>query len=262
MNSWRFCTGVMMIVTLSSLIVISGCRKSQSGVEKVTLQTGEIVEIEMVSLSGGKFLMGSERGIDLERPVHRVTVNPFAIGKYEVTRGQWRVVMAGSDPSNFKGDDDLPVENVSWEDIHSFLKRLGNGYRLPTEAEWEFAARGGTTTDFFHDEKLGKTGEYAWFIGNADERTHPVGKKLPNPFGIYDIYGNVWEWCEDDWHDSYVGAPDDGQAWIGEPRISRRVVRGASFRFDEISCRSTDRGRNESDFRSLDGGFRLAKTLP
>ena len=262
MNCWRFCTGILMIMTLSSLMVVSGCLRSRSDVEKVTIQSGETVEIEMVKLSGGKFLMGSERGIDLERPVHPVTVKPFAVGKYEVTQGQWKTVMGGSNPAVFKEGDDYPVEGVSWDDVQSFLKRLGNGYRLPTEAEWEFAARGGTTTDFFHEEKSGKTGEYAWFIGNADEKTHPVGKKLPNPYGLYDIYGNVWEWCEDDWHDSYDGAPDDGRAWTGITRTTERVIRGGSFNFDEISCRSTDRGRNPSQFRLPDGGFRLAKTLP
>lgn len=262
MNRWKVKTEVKIVAVMLLLATVSGCRKAQSGVEIVTIQSGGTVEIEMIRLPGGKFFMGSERGIELERPVHEVNVKPFAIGKFEVTQRQWKAVMGGSNPSKFTDGDDLPVENVSWDDAQSFLKRLGNGYRLPTESEWEFAARGGTLTDFFHEEKQGKTGEYAWFIGNAEERTHQVGKKLPNPYGIFDIYGNVWEWCDDDWHDSYLGAPVDGRSWVDEPRALQRAARGGSFRFDEISCRSADRGRNFPNFRSPDGGFRLAKTLP
>lgn len=262
MNKSMLNATIAALMALLAVGVLSGCQKTRSEVEKVALVSGGTVDFEMVRLPGGQFLMGSERGIDLERPVHSVTLKPFAIGKYEVTQAQWKAVMGGDNPSTFRGGDDLPVENVSWDDIQSFLKRLGNGYRLPTEAEWEYAARGGTLTDFFHEEKPGKTGEYAWFNANAGEKTNPVGKKLPNQYGLFDVYGNVWEWCEDDWHDSYDGAPNDGRAWVEEPRTEQRPVRGGSYKFDEISCRSADRGRNSADFRSPDGGFRLAKTLP
>jgi formylglycine-generating enzyme required for sulfatase activity len=200
-------------------------------------------EIEMVLVPGGSFLMGSpenETGhSDKEKPRRRVTVGDFYIGKYEVTQAQWRAVMGGN-PSHFKGDD-LPVENVSWNDAKEFCRRLsemtGAKYRLPTEAEWEYACR--AKTDGAH---AGDLDAMAWYGNILDVKTHPVGRKQPNAFGLYDMHGNVWEWCEDDWHKSYENAPNDGSAWVDKPkRGAYRVVRGGDWNDNAVICRSANR---------------------
>lgn len=245
-----------------SISSLSSCGKApRSGAARVSLPSGGTVDLELVNLPGGTFQMGSSKGAETEKPVHGVTVKPFAIGKYEVTQAQWESVMGESNPSTNKSSKDLPVENVSWNDIQSFLRRLGNGYRLPTEAEWEYAARGGKASEFYFGEDAAKSGEFSWFNGNSTT-THQVGTKPANPFGLFDIYGNVFEWCEDDWFQTYDGAPVDGRAWIAAPRESMRVLRGGSFSADEVSARSADRARNDAGYRSADVGFRLAKSLP
>jgi eukaryotic-like serine/threonine-protein kinase len=254
---------ILSIVTVSlTTVFLTSCAKSpRAGAVIVTLPSGGTVDLEMINLPGGTFQMGSEKGAETEKPVHSVTIKPFAIGKYEVTQAQWESVMGGSNPSNNKSRKDLPVENVSWTDVQSFLRRLGNGYRLPTEAEWEYAARAGTVTEFYFGDDAGKSAEFSWFNGNATE-TRQVGTKPANPLGLFDIYGNVFEWCEDDWHQTYDGAPVDGRAWIASPRDSLHVLRGGSFSADEVSARSADRARNESGYRAPDVGFRLARSLP
>lgn len=175
-----------------------------------------IASIEMVEIPGGSFLMGStsdEVGHERhEESLHSVTVPSFAIGKYEITQAQWRTVM-GNNPSSFKGDE-LPVENVSWIDANKFCSKLrkmtGKIYRLPSEAEWEYAARGNTRGPY--PDKLG---EIAWYSDNAGDKTHPVGQKRPNAFGLYDMHGNVREWCEDTRHHfGYYGVPADGSSWV------------------------------------------------
>ncbi len=188
------------------------------------------VTLEMVSLPAGQFLMGSPDS-DYEKPPHQVKVNSFAIGKYPVTQAQYEAVM-GKNPSHFKNNSWLknnlqnPVEQVSWNDAQAFCQKLsqitGKTYRLPTEAEWEYACRAGTTTPFYFGETI--TGELAnyraseTYAGEAKgeyrEETTPVGQFPPNAFGLYDMHGNVWEWCADTWHDNYDGAPTDGSAWI------------------------------------------------
>lgn len=195
------------------------------------------VKLEMVYIPGGTFKMGSPKGsgYDTERPQHDVTVPAFYIGKFQVTQAQWKAVM-GSDPSHFKGDD-LPVESVSWEEAKQFCQKLQQltkkAYRLPSEAEWEMACRAGTTGDY-----AGNLDEMAWYSKNSGSKTHPVGKKKPNAFGLYDMHGNVWEWCEDVWHDDYKGAPTDGSAWLSGGDSSRRVVRGGSWSIINGNCRS------------------------
>ncbi len=221
------------------------------------------VKLEMVNLPGGTFTMGSNDGYYKdETPPHRVTVGAFAIGKYEVTQAQWQAVM-GNNPSGFKGDN-LPVENVSWEDAQAFCRKLGNGYRLPTEAEWEYAARAGSTTKWSFGNDENRLGEYAWFSGNSGSQTHPVGQKKANGFGLFDMHGNVWEWCEDDWHDNYNGAPTDGRAWKPadiSARGSYRVLRGGGWNTSAVDCRSAVRGRYSPGLRIGNLGFRLARTL-
>ena len=165
-------------------------------------------------IPAGEFDMGSTDGDSDERPVHRVRISrDFYLGIHEVTQAEYRAV-TGKSPSNFKGDD-LPVEKVSWEEANEFCRLLterertagglpsGMVYRLPTEAEWEYAARAGTTTKYcFGDDESG-LGEYAWYGGNSGSTTHPVGQKRPNAWGLYDMHGNVWEWCQD-WYGAYI----------------------------------------------------------
>lgn len=212
-----------------------------------------MLKIEMVEIPGGTFWMGSENGDD-EKPVHQVTVAPFAIGKYPVTQAQWQEVMS-SNPSHFKGDD-LPVERVSWEDAQEFCRKLsqrtGQTYRLPTEAEWEYACRAGTTGDY-----AGKLDDMAWYRENSDNKTHPVGQKQPNAWGLYDMHGNVWEWCEDIWHESYEGAPSDSSAWLRDEDSEYRVLRGGSWLSLARACRSAYRSGDEPGMLDSGSGFRV-----
>jgi formylglycine-generating enzyme required for sulfatase activity len=177
----------------------------------------------------------------------------------EITQAHWKLVMNGN-PSYFSGDN-LPVENVSWNQCQQFITQLnqmdpGKGYRLPTEAEWEYACRTGTSTRFFNgdgDLDLKKVG---WFWGNSDSRTHPVGTKEPDVRGLYDMHGNVSEWCEDWFHDSYDGAPIDGSAWVSGYSTSR-ILRGGSWGDNADDCRSASRNRAGPDDSSSNIGFRL-----
>jgi formylglycine-generating enzyme required for sulfatase activity len=214
-------------------------------------------EIEMVYVPGGSFLMGSpenETGRDSDEGQHRVTVQSFYIGKYEVTQSQWRAVM-GSNPSYFKGDN-LPVENVSWNDAKDFCRRLsqmtGKEYRLPTEAEWEYACRAKTTGAY-----AGDLDAMAWYSKNSDSKTHSVGQKQPNAFGLYDMHGNVWEWCED-WYGSYPGGEVVDP--MGPRSGSLRVDRGGGWGDGAVVCRSANRGNVAPGSRDGYLGFRLLRT--
>ena len=215
----------------------------------------------MVYVSGGTFTMGgtSEQGSDAydnEKPTHSVTLSSYYICKYEVTQALWRAVM-GSNPSNFKGDN-LPVENVSWDDCQTFINRLnsytGRNFRLPTEAEWEFAARGGNYSRHYKYSGSNYIGDVAWYDDNSGNRTHPVGTKQPNEFDLYDMSGNVWEWCSD-WYGSYNSYSQSNPT--GPNSGSGRVLRGGSWRSIAGGCRSSDRSRITPGFRYFDLGLRL-----
>jgi formylglycine-generating enzyme required for sulfatase activity len=221
------------------------------------------VTLEMVGLPAGQFLMGSPDSdpdaSDDEKPQHQVEVNSFAIGKYSVTQAQYEAVM-GTNPSNFKNNPQNPVEMVSWEDAQAFCQKLsqitGKTYRLPTEAEWEYACRGGTTTRYYFGDDANQLGDYAWYDGNSQYKTHPVGQKKPNAWGLYDMSGNVWEWCEDNWHDNYENAPSDGSAWLTNDNNSHIIIiRGGSWGDNPRACRSAY--RNGLDNRSHINGFRV-----
>ncbi|NCS79583.1 MAG: SUMF1/EgtB/PvdO family nonheme iron enzyme [Microcystis aeruginosa K13-07] len=229
------------------------------------------VTLEMVSLPAGKFLMGSP-DIDIdasddEKPPHQVKVNSFAIGKYPITQAQYQAVM-GNNPSSFKNNPQNPVEKVSWNDAQAFCQKLsqitGKTYRLPTEAEWEYACRAGTTTRYYFGDNDNQLGDYAWGSENSNDTTHPVGQKKPNGWGLYDMSGNVWEWCEDDWHNSYAGAPDDGTAWIDNDNRSqsRKCLRGGSWYYIPNSCRSAVRSRYYPGDHVSSLGFRVACVSP
>jgi formylglycine-generating enzyme required for sulfatase activity len=235
-------------------------------VEVVDLDKG--VTLELVWIPKGAFLMGSpeeeqDRYGD-EGPQHEVTLRRgFWLGKYPVTQAQWEAVM-GNNPSRFKGDGRLPVECVSWEDCQEFITKLNGkvegAFRLPSEAEWEYACRAGTQTRFYWGDDPNETmiKDYAWYDGNSGGRTDRVGEILPNAWGLHDMSGNVWEWCEDDWHGNYEGAPDDGRARVDIPRGSRRVNRGGGWRSIPGGCRSAFRYRDTPEFRDFSLGFRLA----
>ena len=194
---------------------------------------------DMVTIPSGSFRMGSNKSSD-EKPIHTVLVSSFRMGKHEVTQAQWMAVM-GDNPSNFSGMNN-PVEQVSWDDIQSFLGKLnqqsGKTFRLPSEAEWEYAARAGTTTAFSTGECINT--DQANYDGNSDynkcgaktgvyrKKTMPVGSFQPNAFGLYDMHGNVWEWVQDCWNKNYNGAPANGSAWLSGT-CKRRVLRGGSW---------------------------------
>jgi formylglycine-generating enzyme required for sulfatase activity len=221
------------------------------------------IGMEFTLIPAGEFNMGSEESDD-EKPVHKVKIkNPFYLGSYPVTQREWKAVVADN-PSYFKGDD-LPVEHVSWDDVQEFIKNLNEkegteNYRLPSEAEWEYAARAGTTTRYSFSDSESKLGDYAWYDDNSGDKTHPVGQKKPNSWGLYDVHGNVWEWVQDLWHDSYDGAPTDGSAWESGDGADR-VVRGGSW-FDYAGrCRSASRDPRVPGFRYYGLGFRILREL-
>mgnify|MGYP001313612791 CR=1 FL=1 len=202
---------------------------------------------------------------DNQTPVHKVTIrNAFYLGKYEVTQKQWREVMA-SNPSYFV-DDDSPVERVSWDDAQEFVKKLNekeklDKYRLPSEAEWEYACRAGTQTRYFFGNDESKLDKYAWYKNNSGLETHPIGQKKPNPWGLYDMHGNTWEWVQDEWHDNYSGAPSNGSAWVSG-NGSIRVVRGGGLSDNVNNCCSSTRLNAKYDaYQCKDVGFRLLREL-
>jgi formylglycine-generating enzyme required for sulfatase activity len=224
----------------------------------------EGLNLEMVAIPSGTFWMGSPNSetntSDSEHPQHQVTVAPFFMGKYAVNQAQWRSVASlpqinqklEPDPANFKGEN-RPVEQVSWLDAEEFCLRLsvatGRPYRLPSEAEWEYACRSGTQTPFHFGETI--TPNLANFDGNYPyakskkglyrEETTVVGDFTPNVFGLYDMHGNVYEWCFDHWHDSYKGAPTDGRPWLSDDENARRIRRGGSWLYTPRDCRSASR---------------------
>jgi len=234
--------------------------------------------IELVFIPLGDFMMGSDKEAD-EKPVHRVGIREgFYMGRYEVTQRQWQQVM-GDNPSYFKGEN-LPVEHVSWNDAQQFLQKLnamndGFFYRLPSEAEWEYACRAGTTGDY-----AGNLDSIAWYPNNSGRQyldameiagssnyvkritdnggqTHPVGQKQSNAFGLYDMHGNVWEWCADYYHENYNGVPTDGSAWLSGGDSRYRVLRGGSWLIVAYFQRSALRTKLEPESRNYDFGIRV-----
>jgi formylglycine-generating enzyme required for sulfatase activity len=203
------------------------------------------IGMEFILIPAGSFMMGSEKKCDNdERPLHRVTISkPFYLGKYAVTQEQWEAVM-GNNPSKFKGRN-YPVEMVSWDGTQEFIQRLNQQeghkrYRLPTEAEWEYAARAGTTTKYSFGDDVWQLGQYAWYKGNSDDATHPVGQKKPNPWGLYDIHGNLWEWVQD-WYGAYPRTAVTDPRGPARARGCIRVLRGGSWYDAAFYCRSACR---------------------
>ena len=264
-----FRVALVVLVAVGSLAVATAAEpkeadsKTKSPPKELTVDLGKGVKLQLVLIPAGEFLMGSpdsDKDADAdEKPQHKVRITrPFYLGKYLVTQEQWEAVM-GNNPSHFKGAKN-PVENVSWNDCQQFLdklnKRQGNPagkFVLPTEAQWEYACRAGSTTRYCFGDDASKLDEYAWHGQNSGGKTHPVGEKKPNVWGLYDMHGNVWEWCQD-WYDDdyYAKSPTDDPA--GSATGSYRdptgpvtgpycVVRGGGWGFPAGGWRSASRGR-------------------
>ncbi len=217
--------------------------------------------IEFVWVPAGSFTMGSpanEQGHSPDEVQHNVTLSQgFWLGKYEVTQAQWQRVM-GSNPSTFKGDD-LPVEMVSWDNIQQFMSKLNKSesgpYRLPTEAEWEYACRAGSTGAYGNGD--GPLNDYGWYSANSGSNTHAVGRKQPNAWGLYDMHGNVWEWCQDWYKEDYP--PDAVTDPTGPSSGTNRVLRGGSWNNNPASCRATNRIGTNPTYSDNGFGFRVVR---
>ena len=233
---------------------------------------GNGVILEMAAIPGGTFIMGSPEKEDgrsgREGSQHQVTVPSFFMGKYPVTQAQYQAI-TGTNPSRFKSDN-RPVENVSWNNAVAFCEKLsqrtGKTYRLPSEAEWEYACRAGTTTPFYFGETittvLANYNNYTYgqgFKGEYREKTTKIRSfKVANNFGLYDMHGNVWEWCQDHWHDNYEGAPTDGSAWLDNKKNNnRKLLRGGSWDDYPENCRSAYRNHHYLGLNNDNIGFRV-----
>ncbi|MEO0708828.1 MAG: formylglycine-generating enzyme family protein [Cyanobacteria bacterium J06649_5] len=238
---------------------------------------GQGVTLDMVAIPGGSFQMGSatDQGDDEERPRHKVMVKPFLMGKYPITQAQWKAVAAlpeveqspEAEPSDFNGQN-RPVEQVDWDAAVEFCQRLsrktGRDYRLPSEAEWEYACRAGAGSAFHCGETLtadlaNYDADYTFSSGPKGKyrgETTEVGSFPANDFGLYDMHGNVWEWCQDHWHENYKGAPTNDSAWLSDNENAMRLLRGGSWADLPVFCRSADRVRSARDDRLNGIGFR------
>jgi len=275
-SKWqRFALRPMIIAGVSTalLTVAAGL-----GIAWYMLKDTHSIGMELIELPAGKFTMGSplgekDRSDNNEDQVAVTLTKPFGLGKTEVTQGQWKSVM-GTEPwygqDLVKADKDRPATNVSCDDATEFCQKLteierksgklkaNEEYRLPTEAEWEYACRAGTETAFPFGNDESKLGEYGWFNGNtgSQQYTHKVGLKKPNPWGLYDMHGNVWEQCSDQYGEDLAGGTDP----VGPKGDSSRVVRGGSWRGDPADCRSAGRGGNKKSNRLNNSGFRVARS--
>ncbi len=221
------------------------------GLEVLTNSLG----MQLVKIPAGRFTMGEDKAG--RGPQREVDVATFYISTHEVTQAQWMAVM-GENPSNFP-DPRRPVEQVTWLAVQSFLEELNrregtNQYRLPTEAEWEYAARAGSDTRYFFGDEPASLRRYAWF--GQSKSTRPVGEKAPNPWGLYDIYGNVWEWVQECWHDDYRDAPADGRLWGGGD-CTHRTLRGGGWNGSADYQGSTVRGSYPVSGEDMNNGFRV-----
>ena len=229
----------------------------------ITIPVKDGISFEMVRVEAGTFAMGAtpemKDPFNWEKPVHQVTqTNDYYIGKYEVTQALWQAVM-GNNPSNFKGEN-LPIENVSWNDCQEFISKLnritGKTFRLPTEAEWEYAARGGNKSRGYQYSGSSNLSDVAWYWVNSDSKTHAVGSKQANELGIYDMSGNVLEWCQD-WYGFYSSSSQLNPT--GATSGSYRMSRGGSWNNGARLCRSSYRDCNSPDYRNIYHGLRLVR---
>lgn len=246
-----------------SVTVIAGKTATCSATLPKSLQTFTVngVSFRMIRVEGGTFQMGAtseqDSYADDEKPVHSVTLSSYYIGQTEVTQALWQAVM-GSNPSRFSGSN-LPVEKVSWEDCQTFITRLnqltGQKFRLPTEAEWEYAARGGKNSKGYKYSGSNTLGDVAWYTDNSGSKTHPVATKQANELGLYDMSGNIWEWCQD-WKGSYSSSSQTNPT--GPSSGFDRVNRGGGWNDGARYCRASYRSNNAPSFRFFSLGLRLA----
>jgi formylglycine-generating enzyme required for sulfatase activity len=264
----RNCTYLICTVFLISIIACASIQvadaqseEKESTTEKSSDKDGAITDsigMKLKLIEPGKFMMGSKKGESNERPVHWVKIsNPFYIGVHEVTQAQYEEVM-GKNPSHVKGPS-IPVDSVTWAEAMSFCKKLsekeGVRYRLPTEAEWEYACRAETETEYYWGDEI--DGEYAWHYDNSEDKPHDVGTRKPNDWGLYDMSGNVWEWCYDWYAPKYPG--DRVKDPRGPKEGKSRVVRGGSWYNSAKYCRSATRSRYNPNRTSDYTGFRVVR---
>jgi formylglycine-generating enzyme len=258
-NGYRILSVLLLIVWFATSLVSAGCATAKKTKQAFT-------EPAMIVVKGGCFQMGDTFGVggDNEKPVHEVCVNDFYIGKYEVTQEQWKAVM-GNNPSFFSScGNNCPVENVSWDDAQDYINKLsektGKKYRLPTEAEWEYAARsGGKQEKWSGTSNFDELEDYAWFLDNSGKKTHPVGKKKPNGLGLYDMSGNVWEWVKDGYDQAYYKKSPKVNPRGPESGASR-VRRGGGWVSVPGNVRTAIRAGDDPDVGFSYLGFRLART--
>jgi formylglycine-generating enzyme required for sulfatase activity len=272
-----------LIDGLDNLINRPGSNKNSKSIkgktsEKNSQTYSNTIGMNFILIPAGSFTMGSKNGEKCERPPHEVNISKaFYLQTTPVTQGQWQKVMGGN-PSKFKDcGTQCPVDRIGWSKAQGFIKRLNkmeglDRYRLPTEAEWEYACRAGTTTDFFFGADANQLNKYAWFEENSKSKTHPVERKKPNNWGLYDMHGNINEWVEDSWRKNYDEAPIDGSAWYYKPEneiigafrkffMDHRVYRGGAYNSFAKDCRSATRGWAASDANNRWFGFRLALSV-
>lgn len=228
----------------------------------VTQALLDSIALNMVWVTGGSFIMGNNYSEEDERPAYEVIIDGFAISRYPVTQRQWTVIM-GHNPSSFPGCDQCPIDNVSWNDAQLFIETLneitGKKYTLPTEAEWEYAAKGGRegswNLKYAGSDDIDSVG---WYTGNSAGIPHPVGQKKPNGLGLYDMSGNVWEWCQD-WYAKFYYEQNISNNPTGPSSGSGRIRRGGSWFTQAASCKTTTRNNVNQDYFDNIGGFRLAQ---
>jgi formylglycine-generating enzyme required for sulfatase activity len=259
----NFAIGCMVLLTMAG----TAFSETKGPPKELTVDIGKGVKLDLVLIPAGAFMMGSPDSDkdafpeDEEKPQHRVRISkPFYLGKYLVTQEQWEAV-TGSNPSHVKGPK-KPVETVSWDDCQKFLKRLndkvgGGKFQLPTEAQWEYACRAGSKARYCFGDDEKQLGEYAWYGGNSGNTTHPVGEKKANRWGLFDMHGNVWQWCQDSWKDGYYKeSPVDDPT--GAATGSDRVGRGGSCGDPAGGCRSACRGYRGQADRDFTLGLRIS----
>lgn len=270
-QGWLLVVPVLAVVGLAAALAWwAGAARDASGEREAEAKAGRpqsitnSVGIELVAIPGGSFSMGSApgQGAADETPARTVQVAPFYLSKYEVTQAQFQAVM-GYNPSAF-ANPQRPVDQVTWLEAQSFIEALNRAentprYRLPSEAEWEYAARAGSDAPWFFGNDSGRLGRYAWFGRSGDVGTRPVGRGVPNPWGLYDMYGNVWEWVQDCWHEDYAAAPPTGGVWSGGD-CGLRMLRGGGWNSPADFARSAVRGSYAPHLNDAANGFRLARS--